>query len=277
MRKKGQGYSNELLIFHIAIPLMAIILGIALWWYIASNADMTIYWKNFYTKDIALTMDTVYGVPGNVNVYYKLRSNQHDFNFNIGNGFVETRQNPNDNPSRFQFGRSSFMTINESNALDNSFFIKKQDNAITFNQLFVPKCNYGTTTDAAYKTKKYYFKSLDDDAQTKANALTQLARLNQLPMADNEKNADVLIYFRTDQYALNYAFGSNKNKKFSCLMEQQLITMNPQLEIITTYIFPERTYPLLTKEPSILISVPKDQDPEQLSIIVMKTIEEYFA
>lgn len=82
--KKGLTYEQ---FFNVLELVLAIIIILALFFFVSDVAKKTIFEKNYMARDLAILLNTFYAAPGEVT--YNYYENLKDFTFNFGDNKVE--------------------------------------------------------------------------------------------------------------------------------------------------------------------------------------------
>ena len=248
-----------MLLFHIAIPLMAMIIGIGMFFYASSNADLTQFWKDFYAKDIALTLDSVYGVNGDVDLFYKIRNPDHVFQYEITEGKVSvSRLDPRDHKSVFQYARRETVKLDSTDPviLFDTFPIIRKENKVFFEEQERSVCDFVYTQAEDYKNKKLYVGTFNSDPNDKTldfiEIIKQNLRANGYNLEDSEDMGNLWIYISykdVDFTEIYYQSLSNpESRKLACIL-------GLKLNAVTTAFYPYGVYEVLEKRPAMIIEI----------------------
>lgn len=289
MQKKGQGYTDEMMLFSILVPLLAIILGIGMFWYASSNADLDEYWKNFYSKDLALTLDAVYGVNGEVDMIYLYRSPDHHYAIEVSEGVVRvsTQEEPQ-HPATFHFAKSLRTHLEEAITLMNSAPLLKQplgnnDWLVRFRPSSGERCAYATTQNPDYKTLPHHV-GLFTEGEA-AEGLVEVTRqqldLAGITLIDEPATAAFRLFITqkpADHIVIYHQSSSNpKSKRYACLLANRLSEQG--FAVTVQPLFLRDQYLVLDPDPSLLITVGQDMDSAQRSTLatsIEQSIHEYY-
>ncbi len=267
--KRGQE-AVEAGLMTLGILLAAVGIGLILFFYVSANADNTQFWKNFYSKDIALAANSVLGVNGDVELFYNLRNQNYNFEYEITNkGVVNVFDPPSTVPTRFHFATNTFFSQQEpeSHTFSKSFPIQKKDNQIIFEEQEQKGCNIATTTDTNFLNKYLFVQAASEGAPKQLEqAVQQYLRIkHNFDFADSESTAKMSIFIGQGQEEyLQIVFIRHrleKNQQLACILGLKLLQI-PDLKIENKEVLPGYLEGKLTKEPAVLLLLPKNQDLE---------------
>ena len=286
MHSKKAQQSGEMSLLNLAILLASIGLGIVMFYYVVSNADNTIFWQNFYAKDVALTMDSMLGVPGEVDLFYKIRNDNYRFEYEIKDGIVTIYLPSRNNPITFHFAKKETMPVPMPYSFFQSFPLKKTSTELVFEeQPQQQACEIIGTTDSHYKNKYFFFESLTDDAQSRASlaklVTEQRAESNaKLKITDLEGYATLWVYYsqtNEDKTTIYYSYDKIRSTKLACLVHKRLASQDESRIIEKKYVVPAQgAFAELEKQPAIQIVLGKDMESDLVAIAVVDAIEDYY-
>jgi len=285
--KKGQE-SVQAGLMVLSIILAAVGVGLIFFFYVSANADNSQFWKNFYAKDIALTMDASLGANKDLELFYKQRNNNYDLIFEIKNsGVVNIFEPPSTIPSRFIFATNQFFSQQQPQSFrfTTSFPIKISENKVLFEEPTTQSCNFATTTDPDFSQEYLFIESIGgEQPDTVSTATQQYLRVKKnAEFAKSENSAKMKLFFgETQNDFFEIVFISHRrtlNKNLACIAGLKLGEI-PDIKIEKKEVLPGFLDGRLTEEPSLLILIPKNSTdqilesfPEKLSDAISQYYE----
>ncbi|RJQ17591.1 hypothetical protein C4573_01275 [Candidatus Woesearchaeota archaeon] len=267
-----RGMEKDLYFFIIEI-VFVLATGILLFWYVSINADSTLFWKNYYAKDLALTMDAVEGVPEDVDITFAPLSIDHAFEYELLQGIVNIYAVPRDLPSRFHFAVDSYYSFSNQNFFS-GFQIKKQGRNIAFNEQPLENACKNILTKDDYKEKHYFIGSTDETFAKNVKAALENGLKNEnVALESYPIDADFSLQIKQDSTISEttiYVNGEHpKSKKFACILEEKLIAK--RFSVTTNEL-------VLQKQPSavIVLGTKDDLDINTLVPAIFESIKEYY-
>ncbi|MFH1506291.1 MAG: hypothetical protein ABIE94_04890 [archaeon] len=257
MNKKGFVQDLWFVIMEVIILVLIIV---SLFSYVNHIADGTLYWKNYYARDIALIMDTVHAAPGEVNFNYNVLNSVKPLEIHIEEDRVKVYEYRPDlskdklTPAAFYFAvdsktkveKSEFNTISfnfmKAKVFDDQqynarIWIDEQSGLLPLNILMVCPTSI---TGGVLKEQKIFFRT-EDPALSQLEQAIKLIFKNQVYGADEvddwednidkvkERDADlvVILDFSSDENVNTYFSALNlKSQKLACLFLLNILELD---------------------------------------------------
>jgi hypothetical protein len=250
MNKKGE---MEDLWF---VVMEAVILGLtafALFAYARNVADSTLYWKNFYARDVALVVDTMHAAPGEVNMNYDFLNIPRLLELELSKDKVKVYEyepgvdKSKLSPGTFYFAQDKYIQVEPSSFFSYYFVLEKanfpkgsefsskisvrqQEEAVS-SEIIKESCPEAIT-QAVLKEKKIYIKAentklssleaaVKDLFKKRVYAETEEEQYNNNILNLREADAELIVILSFSQDSkLNVYYNENdvNSEKLACIL-----------------------------------------------------------
>ncbi|MBU0665826.1 MAG: N-acetylmuramoyl-L-alanine amidase [Nanoarchaeota archaeon] len=300
--KRGVSLIYEKLI----IITLIVFVAVTLFLWIKNVGNDTLYWKNYYAKDVALITDLLHATNGIVNINYDVLNSPKKLEFLLQKDSIAVYDyNPNlergkQIPTIFRFAKDK-TTIITTGELSSCYFkiIQKQ------NTLSLEKDSFKTTICPLYPTTKKELKSVsiyvtyEDDEFTKmiGEAVKKRLETKDVTITISKEDADISIKISIHQDQKNmlkifYPVNINikKSEKLSCIMKNQLTLKLPgqytSVKEESANRYSVRMQGLNTEKPGVEIEIGSQEEVEDANALkskqsdivnaIIKGVEDYF-
>jgi len=165
--RNKRGDERELYFIIYQLVFLAVI-TLSVFWYVFSVADNSLFWRNYYAKDTALTLDALHAGQGDTEIGYNLIYGEVLFNFSITDERVEVydiiddpKQKPI--PEVLYYAQDEKIKVNKTHFIPYYLSFQKKGDKIFVGQsgLDVQTCPLLNTKPGPDQTPKIFVKSAE--------------------------------------------------------------------------------------------------------------------
>jgi len=274
--------------------VIAVILSIALLYYVAHQATGVEFWQNYLSRDTALVIDTLSGADGDVKFTYSQISQlpvDAIFLWELPIDHVrvyDAADEEKEEPVSFPLGRNKHLNYPEIyDFVPFTFYLAKQDAEITVTpQQSTTGCS-AVNTHNNIATKVYTFLSTEKFNPLRIDLGTKLRLIHSLPSSNIQASwsgADVIFVFQEEEITemKAYYLASHKpyhHQKFICLLQNELGTPIKAIPVNLAEDvpgFPYSEHALSEGELAIYFIIPESVDAMSLSAPIFDSLERYY-